>query len=104
MKSSTLLRYARRYIRDCTASHLCCAIHFATQELRTGVAADKSYALIGRIMRSIYPRASASFWLYTVLAPKQDFTEWRELHANDLRKWRLRWIDALIAEYEAKGD
>ena len=104
MKSSTLLRHARRYIRDCTASHLCCAIHFATKELRTGVAADKSYALIGRIMRSIYPRASASFWLYTVLAPEQNFEDWRVLHANDLREWRLRWLDALIAEYEANGD
>lgn len=104
MKSSILLRKAREHIRDRKFSHLCCAIVCAAQEVGTGEAAKKAEKLRERIMLAIYPRVSASMWLYNVLNPEQDFVDWRTLHVEDLHEWRLHWLHALITEYEAKGD
>ena len=104
MKSSQILRKAQKLVAAGKTNYLCCSISHAAQTVDTVEAVDKSHRLRARIMAAIYPRASASMWLYDVLKPKQDFEEWRKAHMDDLREWRIRWLDALIAEYEAKGD
>ena len=104
MKSSTMLRKAQKHIAAGKTSYLCYGILHAAQTVGTVEALNKSCRLHTRIMAAIYPRASASWWLYDVLNPEQDFEEWRKAHMDDLREWRLRWLDALIAEYEGNGD
>ena len=104
MKSSQLLRKAQKSIAARKTSCLCYGISQAAEAVGTTEADDKSYRLRMRIMMAIYPKAIASMWLYDVLKPEQDSKEWHKAHMKDLREWRIRWLDALIAEYEAKGD
>ena len=105
MKSSQILRKAKRRIESGSgiSTFLCYAIMGvvidAAPEIRR-----KAEALRVRVMASIYPHASAAEWLHRCIKPKQRYDVWVDINESALREWRVRWLDALIKEYEAKGD
>ena len=104
MKSSTLLREAQKRILACQSDHLCYALYYAANDAGTKEARHKSDALTSRIMRSLGPYGLADAWLHEKIKSKTSYETWRERNRWELRGWRIRWLDALIAEYEANGD
>ena len=104
MKSSTLLREAQKHILACQSWHLCYALHYAANVAGTVGARKKGFLLQSRIMKSIQPYATADAWLHEKIKARGSYEVWCEKHKWTLRGWRIRWLDALIAEYEEKGD
>ena len=102
MKSSQILRRAKTRIVSGRSTYVCYAIACASDA--TPEAIRKAEALRTRVMASIYPHANAAKWLHLCIKPKQRYEAWSDANEEALREWRTRWLDALIAEYEAKGD
>lgn len=55
--------------------------------------------LLDRVTQSIYPHANVSDWLIA-----QHKVPYSDMTREALLDYRQRWLGALIAEYEAKGD
>ena len=102
MKSSQILRRAKKRIESGIGTYLCYAIDCASDDDPDSL--RKAEAMRSRIMVSIYPHTTAAKWLYLCIQPKQRYDVWAKVNEDALREWRARWLDALIAEYEAKGD
>ena len=102
MKSSELLRKAQMRIVSGKSTFVCYAITGAAGATEECI--RKAEALRTRVMASIYPHANAATWLHLRIKPEQNNAAWSDANEAALREWRVRWLDALIAEYEAKGD
>lgn len=102
MKTSELLRKARRYLWDGKGkqkpkqcSGLCVAILLAETHITYPMGRDIRNRIIKSLGRHIYVVG----WLeHKARVPR------RLLTAENVQEYRHRWLDALIAEYEARGD
>jgi len=98
MKSSTLLRRARKLIEKEHEEYICVAL----QEQHH----PKARALQEEINKRMGVRKDVCLSLETWLARQgiiPQYTPTPKLEAQ-MRAYRLRWLDALIKEYKAKGD
>lgn len=104
IKSSELLRrardiHARRTMNGSTCGCLhmgiCHSIELAVRGLRQDRIAR---ALIARVQVSINPYS----WVHTWLVVNEHARTTPSAYA--ITQYRLRWLEALAAEYEAKGD
>lgn len=102
MKSSQILRRAKTRIVSGRSTYVCYAITGAGGATEECI--RKAEALRTRVMASIYPHANAATWLHLRIKPEQNYAAWADANEEALREWRIRWLDALIKEYEAKGD
>lgn len=101
MKSTTALRAARKLIENERYAHVCHAIKYAypgKKGIHTEVYREIQCSLNGFIV--------VDTWLWSN-AP--EFEEWSKsvggiTYTKTMREYRLRWIDEMIAQYEAKGD
>jgi fructose-1,6-bisphosphatase len=100
LKTSGLLKMARKLIESGYTSYLCIALDRA-HTLHYGTGFKHNYIeLKKRINKSIYPYTDVGTWLRYNRKIKSAVLDNRQA----MRDYRLRWCDALIAEYEAKGD
>ncbi len=97
MKSSEALREARVLIENGTSTFLCVAL--------TTVYGDETH--VYKWLKAIFGGTPVDSWL---LKNSKEYAAW-DNQVTDLKVWmkalrdyRLRWIDSMIAEYEAKGD
>lgn len=101
MKSTTALRAARKLIENERYAHVCRAI-------RCACPGDEGvYTEVWKhIQRSLGDYIVVDCWLQKHVLK---FDAWsknisgRE-YDTAMREYRLRWIDEMIAQYEAKGD
>lgn len=101
MKSTTALRAARKLIENERYHHLCHAIKYAypgQEGIHTEVYREIQCSLNGFTV--------VDTWL---LSNAPGFYEWSKsvdgsTYAKVMHEYRLRWIDEMIAQYEAKGD
>lgn len=101
MKSTTVLRAARKLIENKTHGHVCTAIKYAypgNEGVHTKV--------WKHIQRSLEGHIVVDSWLQKYVP---GFDAWNRLVRSDeywrvMREYRLRWIDEMIAQYEARGD
>lgn len=102
MKSTTALRAARKLIENGRYHHVCHAIKYAYPGQK-GIHSE----VYREIQCSLNGFTTVDTWLWSN-AP--GFDEWCRLVRNIdeylhiMREYRLRWIDEMIAQYEAKGD
>ena len=108
MKSSEILRQAQQRIDACLDTYVCYALLNVADDAGTKETWRKAKSLEHRIMKSLRPHAVAESWLYDKLhdkiIDKPLMGDWCDDNQWDIRDWRVRWLGALIAEYEAKGD
>ena len=100
MKSTTALRAARKLIENEQYRHVCHAIKYAYPG-QEGIHSE-----VYREIQRRFRFAIVDTWLWNN-AP--GFDEWSmsvdwNTYAKTMREYRLRWIDEMIAQYEAKGD
>lgn len=101
MKSTTALRAARKLIENGTFSHVCLVLRYAYPG-EEGVHTE----VWKHIQRSLGSHIVVDSWLQKQVP---GFDAWsknisgRE-YDTAMREYRLRWIDEMIAQYEAKGD
>lgn len=89
-----LLRRARKALEKRTSLGLCSALHAV---YRYGCSNDEErayYALLSRIRRSISGYTFVDGWLHNVHGVPACL-----LTYENMREYRLRWVDALIEEY-----
>jgi len=97
MKSSTMLCKAQQRIKSKQDDYICVA-------LSESFGAKATTELREEILRRIYPHCSAASWLIAQIGVEPENYTWTEVHKDELRKWRIRWLDQMIGEYESKGD
>jgi hypothetical protein len=103
IKTSEILRAAKYYMWDghgyCAHTYyLCTSIQLAAERL-SGDNRFKAEIIKNRISKSIAPENFVSRWLENAVGVPVT-----ELTCKNLQAYRHRWLDALIAEYEAKED
>lgn len=96
MKTSTMLREAQQRIKSEWNTHICTALDSAF--------GFESRKIREEILRRIRPCYSETTWLKAQIGVDCNNYVWNCEHKDELREWRVRWLDLLIAEYEAKGD
>jgi hypothetical protein len=101
-KTSEVFRAAKKFLskgnKDKT-DYICCAIHDAEcADLVTGRAADRARHVIQRRLKD---NVSVTSWL-----KDRGFVPMNKDPYNNVQvqKYRHRWLNALIREFEAKGD
>lgn len=102
MKTSTLLRKAKRHLWDGKSkrkpqvvSGLCVAIMLAETHITYPMGRD----IRNRIIKSLGKHMYVVGWLeHKAHVPRSLLTD------KNAQEYRHRWLDALIAEYEARGD
>lgn len=101
MKTSELLRRAKGHLEHeryvvCYSLEAAARSYPYHESAQADVIAQR---VINRIRNALKPHQLVSQWLaHKHRVPRQDLT-FAALH-----DYRQRWLDALIAEYEAKGD
>lgn len=105
MKTSKAFRLAQKELKRRMEaapqySHwICYAIHDALPH-------RKAQKCVGIIMDRLHPRPFLGAWLQANITNFDQVV--RQMNAMEfvakLNETRLRWLDALIAEFEAKGD
>ena len=117
MKSSTILKTAKRFIRKNGNNRyfgVCSAILHASYSLGNA-SFDKAGELEEEISRRVQPVAYAHTWLASHVLyggikrfsnrRQEEIRQWLYAQGDAaIQQWRLRWLDQLIAEYKAKGD
>lgn len=98
MKTSEIFRCAKRRMIRNRDEYICHAI----ARVRGPTCDEKSIAK-KIIMERIKPWGTADNWIATKIGKAYDEQWWRGSR-RDRRKWKLRWLDKLIAEFEAKGN
>ena len=101
MKTSELLRDARRHVGK--GSYVCLAVDTCARIDGTRQAIRKAAALRKRIGEVLWPHKFAHCWLAEHIGAGYS-REFLMDRFDDIRKWRVRWVNKMIAEYEAKGD
>lgn len=101
MKSTTALRAARKLIENERYHHVCHAIKCAYPG-KKGIHTE----VYREIQCSLNGFTVVDTWLWSNVP---GFDKWSEsvredTYAKAMREYRLRWIDEMIAQYEAKGD
>lgn len=101
MKSTTALRAARKLIENRRYNHVCLALKYAYP----GNEGTTSNAYRD-IQRSLNNYIVVDAWLQDNVP---EFLNWSRNtrgceYTTGMREYRLRWIDEMIAQYEAKGD
>lgn len=100
MKTSELLRAARAYVRD--GWYVCIALD---ECIITEQDKKKANALRKRIRGAIYPHNIAHWWLLEQIGVcEHDKWDFYLENKDDICRWRVRWVNEMIVEYEAKGD
>ena len=112
VKSSDVLRQARRFlwpgktlILATQHDYICWAVEDAGSYL-VGSKTDPVVVGIKRRIMDRIDRCTVEDWLEDHIS---GFKEWRESVSTEfynyqLQQYRHRWLDSLIAEYEAEGD
>ena len=98
MKTSEVFRRAKKRMIRNRDAYICHAI----TRVRGPTCEEKSIAKI-IIMERIKPWGAADNWIATKIGKSRDPQWWRE-SGRDRREWKLRWLDKLIAEFEAQGN
>ena len=102
MKTSTLLRRAKQCLWDGKSerrSRVCSGLCVAIMCSETDITYDVGRAVRNRIQQSLGGHTYVTGWLkYEAKVPKKLLT------AENVQEYRHRWLDALIAEYKARGD
>jgi hypothetical protein len=96
VKSSKALKRARRQIETDKNSYICNAL-FSIGAINTAVY---------KALKGIFKEKSVDFWLLTESKDFKDFIS-KSTHdtcREQLRLYRLRWIDWMIEGYEKAGD
>lgn len=118
MKTSKVLRVAKQYLNHEVNQGICLALSDAR---RARAISNASENRVGDIISDrIQPFAYATTWLaYAVTTGKNPpknynnvtndeytkYSRWKRARREaDLQAWRHRWVDNMIAEFEAKGD
>jgi hypothetical protein len=110
MKTSELLRSAKKYLSKTELHGLCHTVEEATDNAKAPLDA---YVANHRARERITIQIEGYGWATTWLAKQVlgDFSTQREQYlwvaAQDpkaIQAWRHEWLDRLIAEFEAEGD
>ena len=112
VKSSHILRQAKRFLWSGVGSMLATQheyICWAVEDAGSYLLGSKTDPRVAYIKRSIMDRigfCTVEDWLEHHVP---GFVEWRESVDNDqvnlqVQTYRHRWLDSLIAEFEAAGD
>lgn len=118
MKTSKILRITKQYLNHEVNQGVCFALSDAR---RAGAISMASEDRVGEIISDrIQPFTFATTWLaYAVTTGKTPpknynnisaaeytkYSRWKRVQREvDLQAWRHRWVDQMIAEFEAKGD
>jgi hypothetical protein len=119
MKTSEILRRARTILKKepiyeaGNGPGLCLAltkvVYHQVNSPERALVHEKAFKVKQRIRHSLDGLGYAEPRLYRQLFPGSPlntakFVKWREENRTAVKQWRLRWLDALIAEYKAKGD
>lgn len=102
MKTSTLLRKAKKYLPRDRRYPICYAIAEASYFCHDSDAAHEKST--DAIESRIHPFSMATHWLASKMV-KERLGDW--VHAQDpkaIQAWRHAWVDQLIVEFKAKGD
>lgn len=94
MKTSFILKKARALIKSRRERYICCAINTVLKE-ESGFAWEKR----GLIMGMLEGCGTLEIWLNT-----KHGIPYGAMTVGQMRLYRLRWLDHLIAQYKAKGD
>jgi hypothetical protein len=102
MKTSTLLRRAKKYLwegKEKQKSKQCSGLCVAIMLAETPITYPKGRDVRNRIQESLGGNIYVVGWLvYKARVPRRVLTE------KKVQAYRHRWLDALIAEYKARGD
>jgi EAL domain-containing protein (putative c-di-GMP-specific phosphodiesterase class I) len=118
MKTSIILRKAKRHLSRTSREGVCSAVW--TLSSRERIPLSKLKPVTQMITQRIKPFTYASAWLawrmtqgyqmphsefYTTSGANNEIHEWlRKQGAAAVQEWRHAWLDQMIAEFEAKGD
>ena len=96
MKSSAILKKARKLIKSGEDTFVCCAVEYASKNDK-----PKGEKIVKFISDSIHPHYTLDQWLDTRLGwdiyQEDDFNQ-------RIRQTRLNWIDHMIELYKANND
>ena len=96
MKSSTILKKARKLIESGEDDYVCCAVEYASKNYKS-----KGEKIVKFISDSIHPHFTLGQWIEVSIG-------WDIYREDDfdqrIRQTRLNWIDHMIKLYKAKGD
>ena len=102
MKTSELLRRAKRHLwdgKEKQKSKQCSGLCVAIMLAETHITYPKGRDVRDRIQKSLEGHMYVVDWLeYKRRVPR------RLLTTENVQAYRHRWLDALIAEYKARGD
>ena len=96
MKSSVILKNARKLIKSGKDEYICCAVDYAAKNDKL-----KGEKIIKFISDSIHPHYTLGHWvesqIHRNIYEEPDYDQ-------RIRQTRLNWIDHMIKLYKAKGD
>jgi hypothetical protein len=96
MKSSTILKKARKLIESGKDDYVCCAVESVSKNDKS-----KGEKIIKFISGSILPHYTLGHWIEGQIHRNiYDDPEYNQR----IRQTRLNWIDHMIDLYKAKGD
>lgn len=112
--TSGALRRAKGYLWDGTGGwdnykfdlykqvYICDSIRRA---YRAGEITQKAmYTTVKLVMSRLAPEVSVGSWLHFNVGYKIKYGNKNNAYHRQVQAYRHRWVDALIKEYEAKGD